>query len=172
MTKKSGLFVVFSLLVCSPLFSQEPLKIGHVNFAEIEKQLPETDSVQSMLNKEADELEKMYSELLTEHEKNVQKYEDEKNTYSEFIRKTKESELMESAGKIQQFQQTASQNLQKRNVELLQPVYQKINEAIATVANRNNFTYILDLSSGAVVFNSANSQNINPLVLKELKVDE
>jgi len=41
-----------------------------------------------------------------------------------------------------------------RNLELNQPVYQKLNNAISKVADRKNFTYILDLSNGAVAFHS------------------
>jgi Skp family chaperone for outer membrane proteins len=62
--------------------------------------------------------------------------------------------------------------LQKRNLALNQPVYQKLNNAISKVAARDNFTYILDLSNGAVAFHSANSQNLNSLVLAELGIDE
>lgn len=97
-------------------FAQQILKIGHVNTAG----------------------------LISEHEKKVQKFEYEQETYSDFVRKTKESELMESAQKIQNFLKTAGQQLQKRNLELNQPVYQKLNAAISKVASRNSFTYILD----------------------------
>ena len=63
----------------------------------------------------------VYFQLITEHEKNVEKFEAEKDNYSGFVRKTKEAELIESAQKIQSFQQTAGQQLQKRNLELNQP---------------------------------------------------
>lgn len=169
MNPKLNFLVVVLLLSFCTAFSQETLKIGHVNIPELVQQMPETDSIQAVLNKEAKEMEAMYSEMLGEHEKNVQKFENESSSYSEFVRKTKEAELMESAGKIQQFHQNATQQLQKRNVELLQPVYQKINEAISQVAGRDNFTYILDLGNGAVVFHAEHSQDLNPLVLAEIK---
>jgi hypothetical protein len=53
---------------------------------------------------------------------------------------------------------------------LNQPVYQKLNAAISKVANRNSFTYILDLSNGSVVFHSADSHNLNQMVLDELGI--
>ena len=172
MKQKSSLIIIIFLLSLFTASAQEGLKIGHLNYPELIQKMPEADSIQKVLNKEADEMEKMYNELIGEHQKNVQKYDDEKDTYSDFVKKTKETELMEAAGKIQKFQQDASQQLQKRNMELLQPVYNKLNEAIARVANRNNFTYILDLSSGAVVFHSAGSQDINSLVLAELGIEK
>ena len=169
--KRSILFIVI-LLSVNVGFAQQTLKIGHVNTAELISKMPENDSIQAVLDKEAKEMENMYAELISEHEKNVGKFETEKDNYSEFVRKTKESELIESAQKIQNFQQTAGQQLQKRNLELNQPVYQKLNSAISKVATRNNFTYILDLSNGAVAFHSASSQNINNRVLAELGIVE
>lgn len=164
------LFVIAFLLKINQGTAQEILKIGHVNIPEIVQQMPETDSIQSVMKKETEEMEKMYGELITEHETNLKKFETEKDTYTDFVRDSKETDLMEMAAKIQQFQQTANQQLQKRNMELLQPIYAKINEAIELVAMKNNFTYILDLSNGTVVYNSPASQDLNPLVLSALKI--
>jgi len=169
--EKCALTILF-ILFMNGGFAQQILKIGHVNTAELISKMPESDSIQNVLDKEAKEMENMYTELIREHEKNVQKFEAEKSNYSDFVRETKESELIESAQKIQNFQQTAGQQLQKRNLELNQPVYQKLNNAISKVAIRNNFTYILDLSNGSVAFHSAESKNINQLVFAELGIDE
>jgi hypothetical protein len=46
--------------------------------------MPESDSIQAVLDKEAKEMENMYAELISEHEKNVEKFEAEKDTYSDF----------------------------------------------------------------------------------------
>ncbi len=171
MRKLSFTFTFTFLLIYFASHSQENLKIGHVNIPELVQQLPETDSIQQVLKKEADDMEKMFNEMLEEHDSNVRKYESEKNTYSEFVRNSKEKDLMEMTAKIQQYQQNANQQLQKRNMELLQPVYDKINGAIKKVALRNNFTYILDLSNGAVAYYSPLSENLNLLVLRELGIN-
>jgi outer membrane protein len=110
--------------------AQESLKLGHVNIPEILQKLPETDSIQEVMKKESNEMEKMFGDMIKEHESALQKYETEKESYSEFIRNSKEKELMEMSAKIQQFQQTANDQLQKRNMELVQPIYSKINKAI------------------------------------------
>ena len=162
-------FIAFTLSVSSVL-AQENLKIGHVNIPEIVQQMPETDSIKTVIEVETKDMEKMYEEMIAEHEAGIKEYEEKKQTYSEFVRTEKEKALMEMAGKIQQFNQNATQQLQRRNMELLKPVYEKVNSAIEKIAMANNFTYILDLSNGSVVFHSANSQNLNPLVLEELNI--
>ncbi len=170
MRKVLSIFIFALLLNVSSIYAQENLKIGHVNIPEIVQKLPESDSIQSVLKKEADDMEKMFQEMLNEHEKSLSKYETEKATYSEFVRNSKEKELMEMSGKIQQFQQTANQQLQKRNIELFQPLYTKINDAISKVAMKENYTYILDLSNGTVAYHSPFSNDLNSTVLKELGV--
>lgn len=165
------LIILFVSVLATPnLFAQENLKIGHVNIPEIMQQLPETDSLKKVLENETKDMEKMYEEMIAEHEINIKEYELKKATFSEFVRAEKEKALMEMAGKIQQFNQNANQQLQMRNMELLQPVYQKINDSIKKVAQANNFTYILELSNGSVAYHSPKSENINPLVLKELNI--
>ncbi len=163
-------FITVLLLKATTLCGQENLKIGHINSQEIIQQLPVNDSIQQVLNKEADEVEKMYNEMITEHEANLKKFEAEKSSYSEFVRNSKENDLMETATKIQQYPQNANQQLQKMQVKLYQPVQEKIKNAIEKVSLQNNFTYVLDLSSGAVVFFAPSSKNLNALVLNELGI--
>lgn len=57
-----------------------------------------------------------------------------------------------------------------KNVKLFQLANDKINKAIEKVALKNNFTYILDVSNGAVAFYPPSSKNINALVLNELGI--
>jgi outer membrane protein len=79
---------------------------------------------------------------------------------------------MEMSAKIQQFQQTANDQLQKRNMELVQPIYSKINKAIKEVALKEGYTYIFDLSNGAVAYFSPSTKNLNSNVLQELGVKQ
>jgi outer membrane protein len=96
-------------------------------------------------------------------------YEKEQATYSEPVKKNKESELLDKEKRLQEFEQNVTTTLQKRNTELIQPILDKIIRAINKIASDNGFTYILDVSKGSVVYSSKDSQNINPLVLKVLK---
>ena len=72
-------------------------------------------------------------------------------SYSEVIRSTKESDIVEMQNRIQTFQQNASQQLQDRGAELMQPIYDKIQIAIDIVGKREGYSYILDASKGGTV---------------------
>jgi outer membrane protein len=160
------------ILISPSISSQDMLKIGHVNTNEIFMSLPESDSAQTLLQKETAELELMLEEMQVNLNNLVNAYEKEQATYSDIVKKTKETEIIDIQRRIQEFQQDANQRMQQRNLELIQPIYDKIYKAIEKIATEKGFTYILDISKGSVVFASKNSQNINPIVLHELGIEK
>lgn len=150
-------------------FSQSPVKLGHVNINEIMSALPEVDSAQLILDRETKEIQDTYEEMNVLYNKMVDDYQNGLATYTDFVKKAKEEEILDKQKRIQSYEQSAAATLQKRNLELLQPIYDKIIKAIDKVATEAQFTYILDVSKGSVVFSSKDSQNINQLVLEVLK---
>lgn len=166
------LSITVLLFVFPGLFSQTTLKIGHVNVAELVNAIPESDSAQILFEKDAKDFNDMLDGMQVELNKLKDDYEKNKDSYSDLVKKTKLTEIADVNDKITLFKQNATQQLQKKQIELLQPIYDKIQAAIKKVATREKFTYVLDISQNSVVFVSDDSQNINPLVLKELGVKQ
>jgi len=167
---KKIMIIIMGLVSVSMIsFAQSPLKIGHVNINEIMTALPERDSAQVLLEKETREIESTYDEMTVIYNKLLDEYQKGLSNYSELVRKTKESELLDKQKRLAEFEQNASVTLQNRNAELIKPIYEKIIKAIERIATENGFTYVLDISNGSVVFTSKESQNLDQLVLKLLK---
>ncbi len=164
------LLTIVLIFVSLSISAQTSLKIGHVNIQDLVQKHPDSDSIRQVLEAETGEMEKIYMEMITEQDTKLKTFEKEQSGYSEFARKTKENELAEMTQKIQMYNQTAQQQLQRRNMELLQPVYEQINSSIKKIADGNSFTYILDISNGAVAYVATDSQNITPLVMEELGI--
>ena len=93
----------------------------------------------------------------------------EKLTYLQDLEETRQNDILEQSQKIQTYNQTAQQTLQKRNMELIQPVYKHINQEISNIAGAQNFTYVLDVSAGNVAYISPESKDLTPLVLEAIK---
>ena len=153
----------------STLFSQNTLKIGHLNVNEIVASLPERDSAALILDRETKDYESLYEEMQVEYNNLVELYQKNLSTYSELLRRTKESELVDKQRRIQDFEQMASTTLQQRNQELIQPIFDKVLKAIDKVATENQYTYILDTSRGGVVYISKESNDISAMVLAIVK---
>src|SRR5664280_3040251 len=128
-------------------FSQAALKIGHVDIAEILAVLPARDSAAAIIDKETKEMQSTYDEMTTVYNKMLDDYEKGQSTFTEIVKKNKETELLDKEKRLQEFEQNASTNLQKRNSDLIQPILNKILRAIDKVAAENGFTYVLDAVS-------------------------
>jgi outer membrane protein len=164
------LIVVGLIFSMSSAVSQNELKIGHANLVEILEALPETDSAEQLIEKDTEELELMLEEMQVEYNKLLNDYQENMASYSEVIRSTKESDIVEMQKRIQTFQQNASQQLQQRGVELMQPIYDKIQQAIDEVGIREGYAYIMDTSKGSVVFTGETSNDIGSLIRQELGI--
>lgn len=149
--------------------AQQNLKIGHVNIQQLVQKHPLMDSIQNIIEQEAKDMEEIYQEMITEHEEAIKKFETENENYSDFVRETRQNEILQQSQKIQSYNQTAQQQLQQRNMELIQPIYKQINQEISNIAGAELFTYILDVSSGNVAYISPDSKDLTPLVLEAIQ---
>ncbi len=93
-----------------------------------------------------------------------------RETLTAAIRDAREKELSELQQRIQEFESTAQQDYQRMQGELMRPLMDKADKAIKTVAEREGFVYVFDVSVGGVVYFSKASTDILPLVKKELGI--
>ena len=84
------------------------------------------------------------------------------------IKQIRQQELQEMNQRIQLFYQTAEQDIQKKQQELLAPVHEKMAKAIKAVGEREGYTYIFD--SQAMVHIGADALDATPAVKKELGI--
>jgi outer membrane protein len=146
-------------------------KFGHINTQELLAAMPETDSAQAKIEAEAKQLEEQLEMLQVEYNNKLEQYNKDRETLSPVIIQTKEQELIDYQQRIQQFRVNAEQGLQRRNQELFQPLLDKANKAIEAVAQEKGFTYVLDSSTGVLVYISDNSEDLLPLVKQNLGIE-
>ena len=130
---------------------------------------------QDLINKKYHQLStnKVYNEIDLFKKNNVKKnkYNDylaKKDSLSDILVQTREKELQDLQTRIQNFQTSAQQDLQKKEQELLQPIIEKAKNAIQKVAKEKGYSYVFDTSVGALLYWPENSDDILPLVKKEL----
>jgi outer membrane protein len=162
------LLIVVSLSAVFSITAQNTLKIGHVNIQELAENHPDMDSIRAVVQQETKDMEEIYAEMMAEHQRKLKVFEEESEGYSEFVKTTKQNELIELVQKIQNYSQLAEQQLQQRNRDLIRPIYEEINQEITNIAGKNNFTYIIDFSNGSLAYMSPDSEDITSLVLSAL----
>lgn len=162
------------LLVCGLAFSNtmfaQTQKIGHVNTQEILAMLPEVKTADGELQKFQGQLENQLKSMGAEYQAKVQDYQSQEALMAEAIKKSKAKEITDLQERIQDFQQTAQESIQKKKEELYSPILKKTEEAVKEVAKENAYSYILDTASGVVLF-SMETTDISPLVKKKMGIN-
>mgnify|MGYP003171565571 CR=1 FL=1 len=138
--------VVALVLGSSSLFAQ---KLGRINLEEIITLMPEYKEM--MTNMEAyskdlrDNLETIQVELNT-------KYNDFQKNKAEVTRQLKEKELTDLQNRLQEFYQSAQEDLQKKEKELTDPIVAKAQEAVKKVAQKGAYVAVFNTTIPSMVY--------------------
>ncbi len=145
------------------------LKFGHINSDELIQAMPEFDTAQVKLEKFRKELVNALELMTVELNNKSDTYQKESKNYTDIVRQTKQQELQDMNNRIQTFQNNAQQQLQDKQVELFQPVYTKVDQAIKDVGKANGFTYIFDVAKGSLLyFDTTKSIDVMPMAKAKL----
>ncbi len=159
------IFVILALALPMLVSAQ---KFGHVNTTELFQQMPEVNQVKAQMDTIQAQYETQLTLMQEELQKKYQDYQQNEATMPDAIKQMKQQELQEMQGRIQTFYQTAEQDIQKKQQELLAPVHEKMSKAIKAVGERDGYTYIFD--SAAMVYIAPAAIDASPAVRKELGI--
>ncbi|HPY66603.1 MAG TPA: OmpH family outer membrane protein [Bacteroidales bacterium] len=130
----------------------QSFKFGHIDSDELIQALPEFDSANIQLENLQKELINTLELMSVELNNKSESYNKESKNLTDIVRQTKEQELIDLNRRIQEFQTNAQAQLQNRQIELLQPIYAKVDKALKDLGKENGFIYIFDISKGSLVF--------------------
>jgi outer membrane protein len=169
MKNKLKIAIVGVVMSASSFTSVSAQKIAHVNLDSLITLLPESKEAQAKVQEYAKQLEQQVVAMQTELQGKYAEYQEKSKDMPELVRASKEKELNDLNQRIQDFQQQAQGDYQKKSAELSKPVYEKAKKAIDHVAKENGYKYVLDTSTGIVLF-SEPTDDIIALVIKKLGV--
>jgi outer membrane protein len=164
------LFLIAVFLFGGSMVNAQELKFGHIDSRELLLSMPESDSAQAKMQKLSEDYQQQMEEMNVELNKKYDDYLQNRDTYTELIRQTKEADIQEMQQRIANFEQMAQQDLQTQQQKIMQPILEKANNAVKEVAQENGFIYIFDVGSGNPVYWSEQSVDILPLVKTKLGI--
>ncbi len=159
--------IIITIMLAIPMLASAQ-KFGHINTQELFSQMPEVNQVKLKMDTVQSQYENQLASMNEEFQKKVQDYQSQEATMADAIKQIRQQELQEMQQRIQLFYQTAEQDIQKKQQELLAPVHEKMTKAIKAVGERENYTYIFD--SAAMVHIGADAVDATPAVKKELGI--
>ncbi len=169
MKKLAKLLLSFVLVLSvSYCVEAQSLKIGYVDSSAVMELLPERAKLEQDLQAYAAELQAEVQAMYTEYQNKIQDYQANQATMSNLIRQSKEKEIVDLETRIREFESSADMALQNKQLELVTPLIEKVQNAVNTVGKEKGFTYILDKAVGAVVYIGDDAIDITPDVKAKL----
>ncbi|NER12575.1 OmpH family outer membrane protein [Leptobacterium flavescens] len=159
--------IAFALVVGATSYVNAQSKIAHINVQQLVNDMPETKAARAEISK----LEQTYRTDLENSGKELQnkfkQYQNEAQSKTKEENEKRAQEVQQLELNIRQAEQAAAQELQKKQLELLEPIFNKAREAIQKVARAQGFQYVLDTTQGSGVI-LADGKDLMADVKKEL----
>lgn len=166
--KKS--FLIFLSFISMAAMAQS--RFGYVSYKEIVKALPEYSVVESHL----DELQAKYEAEIERSEIEFnQKYTDfieEQSQFPDNIRLKRHKELQELMEKSIAFKDEVNRSMREARREMMQPLYEKVDEAVMKICIDKNFDYIINTDERIyIAINPKNGKDITEQLKQELNIE-
>jgi outer membrane protein len=148
------------------------VKMGYINSNKILDQYKDAQDVRKQLQ----ELNTQWEKEARDIQKQVQDLQDQLQSQSLLLSDERKQEKLTEIQTLAQRYQTFLQekwNPQtgeavKKEVEFLQPVYEKINATITKIGEEEDFDYIFDVVAGNVLYASERQPDLTDKLLEEL----
>jgi outer membrane protein len=163
---RTALTLIFVLF----LMNSYAQKFGHIDANKLFTIMPEKEKASQELQDYSKQLEDELLKMQDELKKKYDDYQANGDKMSDLIKQTKEKEMQDLNQRIQNYQTQAQQDLQKKEQELMAPIYEKIRKAIKDVGEENKFMYIYDTS--ILLYYSNDSKDVFDLVKNKLGIKD
>ena len=167
-------FILF-VLVAFSFTAYSQVKIGYANLEFILRNLPEAQQ----MNKEIENYRKKLEEQITAKQEYYQSlvddyYKKQQDGYAPSLLKSMEGQIVQLEREIQTDAANADRQLAAFQAKKLEPVTQKISDAIDKVYEEGGYTYIFNSADGtgnSIVLKGPEGDNLSYKILKVLGVE-
>lgn len=168
-TMKNVKKLAIALVLCVAVtgFAKAQSKMAHINVQQLLSEMPEMKAAQSELKKLQETYRADIESSMTELKNKYTQYSNEATSKSEEENQKRALELQGYERNIQEAEQAAVQEMQKKQQALFAPISEKAKAAIEKVAAAQGLDYVIDASPGLSLI-VAKGKNLLPAVRKEL----
>jgi outer membrane protein len=151
MKKLFKVALVAGFMMLTAGFAKAQTKIGYVDFNALIEAMPETKTVSTQLQSFSktfmDQLQSMQTELNTKGAA----YEKSSATMTEAARLAAQTEIQDIQKRMQDYNNTATQQVESKRNELGKPLFDKAKAAVSAVAKEKGYTYVLDAQASGLL---------------------
>lgn len=166
--KKGILSLLMVMLFAGFTFGQ---KYAYVDTEYILSNIPEYTDAQDLLDDLATEWQKEIEEKFAAIDKLYKDYQAEAVLLPEEIKSQKENEIIQKEKEAKELQKKRfgkDGDLYKKRVELVEPIQEKIYNAIEDIATTRNYAFIFDKAAGSTILFAESKLDLSDDVLDEI----
>ncbi|MDR6940628.1 OmpH family outer membrane protein [Mucilaginibacter pocheonensis] len=127
-------------------FANAQTKIGHINFNQLIDLMPETKTISTQLQAYQKQFIDQLTTMNNEYTTKGTEFQKTSATMTDAVRTVKATELQDIQKRMQDYQNTAQQQVEAKKNELGKPLFDKATAAVTAVAKEKGYTYVLDSS--------------------------
>ena len=158
------LFAIVIFAISSTTFAQS--KVAHVNTNQIVAQMPATIAANTEMKLLEETYQKEIDGMRQEILNKEQQYSSEQDTVSKELNQSRGVELQEQMQRWQAYVNEIQQELQRKRMEIFEPIGEDYSKAVNAVAERLGFDYVFENNTQVLLV--ANGTDISEEVKKEL----
>lgn len=158
-----GIAILLVMIFATSAYSQT--KIAYIDMLKIRETFQEFKDAEIKFQKEMESIQEKMRTKEVELENFRKEMEAQSMLLSEEKKAEKQRAFQEMVGSYQQYVQEEQGKAAQRQEELLAPIRQKLNIAIANVAKKEGFDYVLDLAN---TYYANTALDITNQVLREI----
>ena len=159
--------VALVLFVAATGFVNAQSKVAHINVQQLLSEMPEMKAAQAELKKLQETYRADIQSSMTELQNKYTQYQNEATSKTREENEQRAVELQGFEKNIQEAEQAAMQEMQKKQQELFAPISDKAKAAIEKVAAAQGYDYVIDASPGLSLI-VAKGKDLLPEVKQEL----
>ena len=175
---KRWTLLLAALLLAAGGAAAKDLRIGVINSDQILANYAEYASSMRILQEERADWDRQISSREAEIDAEMRAYKQQENALSPVTRSERRAEIDRKLATLEEFKgeiyAEGTGRFFRRNQELMEPLVNRVNEAIRTVAEEEGYDLILDNSMPVVVYvaEDAIDVNLNQKVLAKLQGEQ
>ncbi len=159
--------VALVLFVAATGFVNAQSKVAHINVQQLLSEMPEMKAAQAELKKLQETYRADIQSSMTELQNKYTQYQNEATSKTREENEQRAIELQGFEKNIQEAEQAAMQEMQKKQQEFFATISEKAKAAIEKVAASQGFDYVIDASPGLSLI-VAKGKDLLPEVKQEL----
>jgi outer membrane protein len=163
------LLVAIALIIGSSSFMNAQSKVAHIASQELVEAMPAFKAAKGEIEKLNKTYDAEIRNMVLELQNTIKKYSQEAETKTDEDNLKRQQEVQATEKSINDYRTNALQDLQKKEIELMKPIYEKARTSIQKVARAQGFQYVLDSTTGTGVI-MADGKNLMADVKKDLGI--